>query len=88
MQIAERKASTADILEDLGWDTNPMRGSLGRKKPVYIENLEPLLDFYFATNTTEQNKVLEKHSQCKYISDIEDYSELFKRWIGYCSFMR
>ena len=88
MQIAERKASTADILEDLGWDTNPMRGSLGRKKPVYIENLEPLLDFYFATNTTEQNKVLEKHSQCKYISDIEDYSELFKRWMGYCSFMR
>ena len=88
MQIAERKASTADILKDLGWDTNPMRGSLSRKKPVYIENLEPLLDFYFATNTTEQNKVLEKHSQCKYISDIEDYSELFKRWMGYCSFMR
>ena len=88
MQIAERKASTADILEDLGWDTNPMRGSLSRKKPVYIENLEPMLDFYFATNTTEQNKVLEKHSQCKYISDIEAYSELFKRWMGYCSFMR
>lgn len=89
MKIADKKASLSMILDDLDWDTNPSKGYIGRTKPIYIEHLEPIIDFYFtADETVAKNEIMKKYTNRTLIRNIESYSLLFERWMGYWSFMR
>ncbi len=89
MKIADKKASVSMVLDDLDWDTNPSKGYIGRTKPIYIEHLEPIIDFYFTADETEaKNEIMKKYTNWRLIRNIESYSLLFERWMGYCSFMR
>lgn len=89
MKIADKKASVSMVLDDLDWDTNPSKGYIGRTKPIYIEHLEPIIDFYFTADETEaKNEIMKKYTNWRLIRNIESYSLLFERWMGYCSFIR
>ena len=88
MQIAEKQIPISNILEDLGWDTNPFKGGIGIRKPAYIEYLEPLLDFYFSSDKMNNSELAKKYEGIRIINNIERYGYFFSRWMNYCSFMQ
>lgn len=88
MQIAEKQIPISNILEDLGWDTNPFKGGIGIRKPAYIEHLEPLLDFYFSSDKMNNSELAKKYKGIRIINNIERYGYFFSRWMNYCSFMQ
>lgn len=88
MQIAEKQIPISNILEDLGWDTNPFKGGIGIRKPAYIEYLEPLLDFYFSSDEMNNSELAKKYEGIRIINNIERYGYFFSRWMNYCSFMQ
>lgn len=88
MKLAEKRIYTPDLLKDLGWDTNPSRGTIGLTKPAYIEYLEPLLDFYFTSDKIDNRGLAKKYEKNRIINDVERYCYFFTRWMNYCSFMQ
>lgn len=88
MKLAEKRISISYLLKDLGWDTTLPRGIIGETKPAYIELLEPLLDFYFASNRVNNSELTKKHANSCIIRNIERYCNFFIRWMNYCSFMQ
>lgn len=88
MQIAEKQIPISNVLEDLGWDTNPFKGGIGIRKPAYIEYLEPLLDFYFSSDKMNNSELAKKYKGIRIINNIERYGYFFSRWMNYCSFMQ
>lgn len=88
MKLAEKRISISHLLKDLGWDTNPSKRTIGATKPAYIEYLEVLLDFYFASNRMNNSELTNKYPNSRIIGDIERYCYFFIRWMNYCSFMQ
>lgn len=88
MKLAEKRIYTPYLLKDLGWDTNPSRGTIGLTKPAYIEYLEPLLDFYFTSDKIDNIGLAKKYEKNCIINDVERYCYFFTRWMNYCSFMQ
>ena len=88
IKLAEKRISISYLLKDLGWDTNPSKGTIGATKPAYIEYLEPLLDFYFSSDKMNNSELAKKYKGIRIINNIERYGYFFSRWMNYCSFMQ